>query len=278
MQLYGNKNSITKLVNANISSFSIYCAPNYDFNEEFDMQLELSDIATEIIKAEGNTYTLPIQKPFYKIGDYVDRFIKQANKWYEQHFIKEYIFTGNENWFDGGTTTNNQYIWSNPFEDANKSILGNYNDDIVSPVLSNYFISIGNRPNNAGSVGISFVNFTNGETHLRVGVGLNSEYNTLELFKQKLQELNAAGTPVKMYYILSTPELIECTEEQTQILEQIIKDGTYKEVTHFYTTEDLKPIIEVKYYKDLETLFNKQAELENTLNNVQAQILELGGN
>ena len=80
-----------------------------------------------------------------------------------------------------------------------------------------------------------------------------------------------------MYYILSTPELIECTSEQTQILEQIIKDGTYKEVTHFYTKEDLKPTIELTYYKDLETLFNKQAELENTLNNVQAQILELGG-
>lgn len=244
----------------------------------FKPMIESGNSKTEFIKHEGNTYTIPIQKPFYKSGDYKDSFIRQNNKRYEQHYIKEYIFTGNENWFDGGTTTNNQYIWSNPFEDANKSILGNYNDDIVSPVLSNYFISIGNRPNNAGSVGISFVNFTNGETHLRVGVGLNSEYNTLELFKQKLQELNAAGTPVKMYYILATPELIECTSEQTQVLEQIVKDGTYKEVTHFYTTEDLKPTIEVKYYKDLETLFKNQAEIQNTLNNVQAQILELGGN
>lgn len=237
-------------------------------NLTIDLQMEIKT-ATDFIEHKGNTYILPIQKPFYKIGDYADTFIKQDNKWYEQHYIKEYIFTGNENWFNGGTTTNNQYIWSNPFEDANKSILGNYNDDIVSPVLSNYFISIGNRPNNAGSVGISFVNFTNGETHLRVGVGLNSEYNTLELFKQKLQELNAAGTPVKMYYILSTPELIECTSEQTQILEQIIKDGTYKEVTHFYTKEDLKPTKEVKYYKDLETLFN----------NIQTQLLnQVGGN
>ena len=252
---------------------------NGEEKEFFEFQLWAEeDTVTSYVEHKENIYTIPIQKPFYKLGDYADTFIKQDNKCYEQHYIKEYIFTGNENWFDGGTTTNNQYIWSNPFEDANKSILGNYNDDIVSPVLSNYFISIGNRPNNAGSVGISFVNFTNGETHLRVGVGLNSEYNTLELFKQKLQELNAAGTPVKVYYVLATPELIECTSEQTQILEQIIKDGTYKEVTHFYTKEDLKPTIELTYYKDLETLFNKQAELENTLNNVQAQILELGGN
>ncbi len=252
---------------------------NGEEKEFFEFQLWAEeDTVTSYVEHKENIYTIPIQKPFYKLGDYADKFVKQDGKWYEQHYIKEYIFTGNENWFDGGTTTNNQYIWSNPFEDANKSILGNYNDDIVSPVLSNYFISIGNRPNNAGSVGISFVNFTNGETHLRVGVGLNSEYNTLELFKQKLQELNAAGTPVKMYYILSTPELIECTEEQTQVLEQIVKDGTYKEVTHFYTTEDLKPTIEVKYYKDLETLFKNQAEIQNALNNAQAQLLEIGGN
>ena len=251
---------------------------NGEQKEFFEFQLWAEeDTVTSYVEHKENIYTIPIQKPFYKIGDYADTFIKQDNKCYEQHYIKEYIFTGNENWFDGGTTTNNQYIWSNPFEDANKSILGNYNDDIVSPVLSNYFISIGNRPNNAGSVGISFVNFTNGETHLRVGVGLNSEYNTLELFKQKLQELNAAGTPVKMYYILATPELIECTAEQTQVLDQIIKDGTYKEVTHFYTTEDLKPTLNVKYYKDLETLFKNQASIQATLNNVQAQLLEIGG-
>ena len=251
---------------------------NGEEKEFFEFQLWAEeDTVTSYVEHKENIYTIPIQKPFYKIGDYADTFIKQDNKCYEQHYIKEYIFTGNENWFDGGTTTNNQYIWSNPFEDANKSILGNYNDDIVSPVLSNYFISIGNRPNNAGSVGISFVNFTNGETHLRVGVGLNSEYNTLELFKQKLQELNAAGTPVKMYYILATPELIECTAEQTQVLDQIIKDGTYKEVTHFYTTEDLKPTLNVKYYKDLETLFKNQASIQATLNNVQAQLLEIGG-
>lgn len=213
------------------------------------VQIEISDEASDFIEHEGNTYTIPIQKPFYKLGDYKDKFVKQDGKWYEQHNIKEYIFTGNENWFDGGTTTNNQYIWSNPFEDANKSILGNYNDDIVSPVLSNYFISIGNRPNNAGSVGISFVNFTNGETHLRVGVGLNSEYNTLELFKQKLQELNAAGTPVKMYYILATPELIECTSEQTQILEQLSNLYLYEGINYLYSTDDLSPIFQFSYDK-----------------------------
>lgn len=266
MQLYGNKNSITKLVNANISSFAIYCASNYDFNEEFDMQLELSDIATEIIKAEGNTYPIPVQKPFYKIGDYADKFIKQANKWYEQHFIKELIFTGNENWSK-----------STAINAINRFTL------IITDLLNG-------MPETADTFSNSFKAIKYSDAQSQLGITHNSqlliinhsfsenETITLEQFKTKLQNLYNAGTPVKMYYILSTPELIECTSEQTQILEQIIKDGTYKEVTHFYTKEDLKPTIEVKYYKDLETLFNKQVELENTLNNVQAQILELGGN
>ena len=245
-------------------------------NLTIDLQMEIKT-ATDFVEHQGNTYTLPIQKPFYKLGDYADAFIKQEGKWYEQHYIKEYIFNGTENFAKGGTSTNNQYIWDNPFTNANTQVLGNYNDDVVSPLLSNFFISIGNRSNNAGSIGISFVNFV-GYTQIRIGLGADSEYTTVDLFKSKLKELYDADNSVKVYYVLATPELIECTEEQTQVLEQIVKDGTYKEVTHFYTTEDLKPIIEVKYYKDLETLFNKQAELENTLNNVQAQILELGGN
>ena len=106
---------------------------------------------------------------------------------------------------------------------------------------------------------------------------LVKDLTTLSDFKAKLQELYNAGNPIKLYYILATPELIECTEEQTQALEQIIADGTYKGVTHYFTTQDLKPTIELTYYKDLETLFNKQEQLESTLNNVQAQILELGG-
>ena len=99
----------------------------------------------------------------------------------------------------------------------------------------------------------------------------------IERAKQKFGEI-IAETNLVFYYKTTTPEELDLTEEQAQVLEQIIEDGTYKGVTHFYTTEDLKPTMQVKYYKDLETLFNKQAELESTLNNVQAQLLELGGN
>lgn len=243
-----------------IGSILIYADGNAlpTCNLEINVQIEIADEATDFVEHEGNTYSIPVQKPFYKIENYPDDFTKQDGKLYEQHYIKEYIITGNENFVQS---------------DIDRFYVINLITSIVSEnsinCLSNYFK--GDTYSNRWTANKVTVR-TNSLTFCT-----NSGY-TLDTFKAKLQELNAAGTPVKVYYILATPELIECTKEQTAVLEQIKKDGTFKEVTHFYTTEDLKPTIEVKYYKDLETLFNKQVELESTLNNVQAQLLELGGN
>ena len=237
-------------------------------NLTIDVQVEISDEATDFIEHKGDEYVLPIQKPFYKLGDYADKFIKQDGKWYEQHNIKEYDITGNESW-----------TFQKSFESFYKyqcaRLIGDKLNILNSTLLCNYFeqITIAQSDGTGSKEGIA-----NGLYPDYSIIFLVKNLTTLDDFKAKLQELYNEGNPIKLYYILATPELIECTEEQTQALEQIIADGTYKGVTHFYTTEDLKPIIEVKYYKDLETLFNKQAELENTLNNVQAQILELGGN
>lgn len=229
-------------------------------NLTIDVQIEIADTATDFIEHQGNTYSLPIQKPFYKIGDYADAFVKQDGKWYEQHYIKELTITGEEN-IRESTQANRFFFIDNLF-------LRNRDESTIN-CLCNYF------------TGTSYYNrwTANCISSREYSTTFCTKENyTLEEFKAKLKELYDAENPVKVCYVLATPELIECTEEQVEVLEQIVKDGTYKEVTHFYTTEDLKPIIEVKYYKDLETLFNKQAELENTLNNVQAQILELGGN
>ena len=233
-------------------------------NLTIDVQVSIAD--EDFIEHEGDEYVLPIQKPFYKIGEYADKFVKQDGKWYEQHNIKELIFTGNENWSK-----------STAINAINRFTL------IITDLLNGMPETVDTFSNSFKAIKYSDAQSQLGITHNSQLLIINHSFSenetiTLEQFKTKLQNLYNAGTPVKMYYILATPELIECTEEQTQILEQIIKDGTYKEVTHFYTTEDLKPTMQVKYYKDLETLFNKQAELENTLNNVQAQILELGGN
>ena len=50
------------------------------------------------------------------------------------------------------------------------------------------------------------------------------------------------------------------------IIEQIKKNGTYKNITHFYTTDETHANIKLEYYKDLETLFNNLVQA-----NVQAE-------
>ena len=46
------------------------------------------------------------------------------------------------------------------------------------------------------------------------------------------------------------------TDNALSIIEKIKKNGTYKNITHFYTTDEMHPSMNLEYYKDLETLFN----------------------
>jgi hypothetical protein len=68
---------------------------------------------------------------------------------------------------------------------------------------------------------------------------------------------------IKIYYALAEPTLIECTEEQSTILEQLNNARTYKNITHIYSTDEVSPNMEVTYYKDMETV----------INNIQAMII-----
>lgn len=242
---------------------------NGEEKEFFEFQLWAEeDTVTSYVEHKENIYTIPIQKPFYKIGDYADKFIKQDEKWYEQHYINKFDLSST--YWSVGSVQSGKDVNTKRWNSTNT--LNNNYDEYDNNAISNYFNT--NLSSTLWGTDLIGFNLENNKVNIRLPVETASSADEVKTFWQE-----KAQTQVPyIYYILATPELLECTAEQTQVLDQIIKDGTYKEVTHFYTTEDLKPTLNVKYYKDLETLFNKQAELENTLNNVQAQILELGGN
>ena len=233
----------------------------------FKPMIESGNSKTEFIKHEGNTYTIPVQKPFYKLGDYADKFVKQDGKWYEQHNIALFDLS-TTNWYAGSVQSGKDVKtkrWNSVNTISNYIMYDN-------EAISNYFSE--NLTNVLwGTDKIGF-NLESNKINIRLPVDTASNETEVKNFWQEKAETQVPY----IYYRKATPELIECTSEQTQILEQIVKDGTYKGITHFYTTDDLKPTIELTYYKDLETLFKNQAEIQNTLNNVQAQILELGGN
>ena len=230
----------------------------------------------------GNKYTLPIQKPFYMLhfdGDVNisqkatvrDSFILKDGKWCEKHNIAK-VNLEDINWYKGSAeagTENTYKRWNSiaKYKDDKCGIAGSSNRLAISNYLANQYYKIFN----VDKIGF---NIENSEICIRFPI---STANSPEEIKNFWQEKANEGNGAYILYPSKEPELTECTEEQVQVLEQIVKDGTYKGVTHFYTTQNLKPTIELKYYKDLEALFNKQEQLESTLNNVQAQILELGG-
>ena len=201
------------------------------------LQLEKGTEATEFVENKGNTYTIPVQKPFYKIGDYSDGFIKQNNKWYEQHYIKELVLTGNENWSKSQSSPYPTYI----IHILNNVIEGKNG-------LSNYF-KIYNSVWLLDLIGIEFYDIYSNDFKFRINLGSNTEITTVEAWKAKVQELYNAGTPIKVYYVLATPELIECTEEQTQILEQLNNLYLYEGINYLYSTDDPSPIFQFSYDK-----------------------------
>ena len=275
MQLFKSTLSKTALLSKEIIMFTIYIPANTEWDWETDLQFEISNQATDIVQPKGNTYTLPVQKPFYKLigfgsqlnNEIKDTFIKQNNKWYEQHNNKKVLLKDLE-WNYGATETGkdiNTKRWNSTTK------YPHYESGTDHYAKSNSF---NNNSGNLYSQDKECFNIESNFICVRIPVEVAANPTQVkEYFTQRANE----GKNDYVVYPLATPELIECTEEQVKVLEQIIADGTYKEVTHFYTTQDLKPTMEVKYYKDLETLLNKQEQLESTLNNVQAQILELGG-
>ena len=231
----------------------------------------------------GNKYTLPIQKPFYMLhfdGDVNisqkatvrDSFILKDGKWCEKHNIAK-VNLEDINWYKGSAeagTENTYKRWNSiaKYKDDKCGIAGSSNRLAISNYLANQYYKIFN----VDKIGF---NIENSEICIRFPI---STANSPEEIKNFWQEKANEGNGAYILYPSKEPELTECTEEQVQVLEQIVKDGTYKGVTHYFTEDEVKPTLEVKYYKDLEMIINKQEQMQATLNNVQAQILELGGN
>ena len=88
-------------------------------------------------------------------------------------------------------------------------------------------------------------NLENNKVNIRLPVETASSVDEVKTFWQE-----KAQTQVPyIYYILSTPELIECTEEQIQVLEQLSNLYLYEGINYLYSTDDLSPIFQFAYDK-----------------------------
>lgn len=190
-------------------------------------------------KTNSQSYTIPIQKPFRKVGNYEDTFVKKNSKRYERHWIKRLILDGS-----------NKFVIGNP---NNRFYLDINLNNLNYEAKSNYFKT--GKENQFG-VSETVVLQTN-----RINL-MTSEFTNANDFNDWILAQYNAGNPVYIDYILAEPEDIECTDEQNKILDQIDNEAkTYKGVTRIYSNDEISPKFEGTYNKDIEIMINNKATI-----------------
>lgn len=213
------------------------------------IQVEEDTIATTRIEHQEQTITMPVQQEMLK-GDYFDfDREKEVQTW------GKYIFTGEESIVKSSMSQNNSY-WIN--QETIPELLNaevSANTSILPQCICTHFkILEPIKITNASNVGIS-INANNAEktnVTIRIGFGINSEINTADKCKSLLKSFYEAGNPVIFYYKLSILTQLDFTSEQKAVAKQIKETlHTYKNVTHIYSNDEISPIFDIQYVKDI---------------------------
>ena len=263
-------------------NFSNNNGDNNNNTEAIEIQLE-GEKATSFEQHEEQSYIMPIQQPMRSIGDIRDTFIKKDDKWYERHYIARKIFDGTESFGDILSNNKRYYFMYNALNPLPKAIS---NNGITPEILSNKLTKVSvNNLISSNKQGIAY----NTEEKVYIYTETTSTMNNAQ-FRTWLSEQYNAGTPLYVDYILKTPLDIECTEEQSRILDELNNARTYKNVTHIYSTDKISSYKEVTYYLDNRLTITNAGNTESKpvikiygkddiymyLNDIQVLKIELG--
>lgn len=225
------------------------------------LQLEDGNTATEIEKAENQEYLVDVQQPMFE----GDTFVKQDAKWCEKHNWKTMSFDGQNVASQAGGT------FADFKENGNIVRTFEIKDLLISSVRNDIFCD--KLPRQADSM------WNGRSTGIQSWQGQNKILISLpfdDVEKKYGQKLTVANyvTAFYMYlqnevliisYPLVEPILLECTEAQSKVLDEIYnKAHTYKNITNISAeSSEVNPIICLKYLKDPETEHNKlQAQID----------------
>lgn len=236
-------------------SFGIFCdslSSGINIDYTVYVQLERGATNTDWIKPEIQQRIFPVQQEMLE----GDTFIRQDGKWYEKHCWKKIIVDG-ENVFVNVVGVAAGRTWAR----INGGLWDNSKDiySTSKKIKCTHFRVSDSWENNTmygknTSEGMSFQFIFD-----------NNDLKTVNDVNKALKELYESGTPVIIYYLLAEPELIECTEAQSKVLDEIYsKAHTYKNITNISAeSSEVNPIVSLKYLKDVETEHNKlQAQID----------------
>ena len=247
----------------NASSTAIGSVGDYvDFE---NVQLEISDTATEYEAYKGNSMSLNTPNtlkgiPVSSGGNYTD---SNGQQWicdevdfekgvYIQRICK-YVVTGTEDWVknnNGNTDGNIRY-------DYNRAIT---NTCSGNDCLCSHYKYRGVNPSAGEGAWVAPYNVEK----RTIGVRIVSRCQTVDELKLYLQEQYNAGTPVEFICILKTPIETPLNDEELNSYKTL---KTYKPTTSIFNSEgagmSVKYVADPKLYID-----NKFLELENAVLNI----------
>lgn len=240
-----------------------YSSGHFAYIDKNDIQLDEATTLTNIVQHEEQSYLVDVQQEMLK----GDTFVRKDGKWYEKHCVKTEImltfpttnievcgtfanFQTNRNIAfavvknDLKTTNVRNDILCDKLKAKDNSMWGGKEDGIQTYINSNKFM-----------ISIPFED-------IEKNFG---EELTINNYSQAFRKYINDNGPFKIYYLLEEPELIECTEAQNKVLDEIYnKSHTYKNITNISAeSAEVNPIVSLKYLKDTETEHNKlQAQID----------------
>lgn len=245
-------------------SFGIFCdslSSGINIDYTVYVQLKSGKTNTDWIKPEIQQRISPVQQPMFE----GDTFVKQDAKWCEKHNWKTMSFDGQNMASQAGGTfadfkENGNIVRVFKVSDL---LISSVRDDILCDKLpvrkdsmwngKDYGIQTYQNQNNI------VISLPYADVEKNYGEELTVDNYTKAYYKY-LQD-----NELTIYYKLAEPVLLECTEAQSKVLDEIYsKAHTYKNITNISAeSAEINPIVNVKYLKDTETEHNKlQAQID----------------
>ena len=212
-------------------------------NLEFNLQLKKESNSANFVEHQEQAITMPVQQEMLQ-GDYIDwENEKEIHKWLKV------ILDGTQNLIQQNTSTDGKYRYA-------FNILTNLNKQVENcSLLENKAYCDCLKMLGKGET----ISCIEGFTVINNVLWIYTDGSRLEEFKTKL-----SNKPITFYIPLVESDKLPFTEEQKAVAKQIKETAhSYKGTTHIFSTDEISPIFDVVYAKDLNT----------TISNIQALVL-----
>lgn len=240
-----------------------YSSGHFAYIDKNDIQLDEATTLTNIVQHEEQSYLVDVQQEMLK----GDTFVRKDGKWYEKHCVKTEIMLTfpTTNIEVCGTFANFQINRNIAFAVVKNDLkITNVRNDILCDKLKAKDNSMWGGKEDGIQTYINSNKFMISIPFEDIEKNFGEEL-TINNYSQAFRKYINDNGPFKIYYLLEEPELVECTEAQNKVLDEIYnKAHTYKNITNISAeSAEVNPIASVKYLKDQETEHNKlQAQID----------------